>query len=389
MGKPVSKDLASRLERVWEKLDDEHLDAFLVTHVPNVRYLTNFEGTSAALLISRNGCNLVTDGRYLTAGLELLQSSHGPSQTELVSVARSYERTLGDLLVSSNSKRLGFESDRMSVRTHIHLSTAIERALTAGSSVPELVATSRVVEQVRAVKDDYEQSTLREAGRLLSIVAGDVSRIIEPGRQEREVAIEIDASLRSAGFERPAFDTIVASGPNSALPHAQPSARLFTEGDIVLLDFGGVLDGYCVDLSRVATIGTPSEVARRLHSAVKAAQDAAIAAVRPGVWASDVDGAARRVLEESGLGEAFAHGTGHGLGLEIHEDPRISKRDSDHERAIAAGADVLLAPGMVFTVEPGAYEPGQGGVRIEDDVLVTDEGSELLTEVSRDLWVQS
>ena len=147
------------------------------------------------------------------------------------------------------------------------------------------------------MKDEYEQSTLREAGRLLSIVAADVSRIIESGRQEREVAMEIDANLRCAGFERPAFDTIVASGPNSALPHAQPSARVFTEGDIVLLDFGGVLDGYCVDLSRVATIGAPSEVALRLHSAVKAAQAAAITAVRPGVWASDVDGAARRVLE--------------------------------------------------------------------------------------------
>ncbi|MBE55734.1 MAG: hypothetical protein CL479_04045 [Acidobacteria bacterium] len=389
MGKPTSKDLTRRLERVWEKLADEHLDAFLVTHVPNIRYLTNFEGSSASLLISRNGCNLVTDGRYLTAARELLQSSHGPCHTEVRSVARSYEGTLGDLLVSSNAKRLGFESDRMTVQTHIHLSTALERALGSGRSVPELVATSRVVEKVRAVKDDYERSTLREAGRLLSMVAVDISRIIEPGCQERDVAIEIDANLRNAGFERPAFDTIVASGPNSALPHAQPSTRVFTEGDIVLLDFGGVLDGYCVDLSRVATIGTPSKVARRLHSAVAAAQEAAIAVVRPGVWASEVDGAARRVLEESGLGEAFNHGTGHGLGLEIHEDPRISKRDSDRKRAIAEGSDVLLVPGMVFTVEPGAYEPGQGGVRIEDDVLVTDEGYELLTDVRRDLWVQS
>tara|TARA_B000000460_G_scaffold209095_1_gene156522 strand:- start:762 stop:1637 length:876 start_codon:yes stop_codon:yes gene_type:complete len=291
--------------------------------------------------------------------------------------------------VSSNAERLGFESDRMTVQTHIHLSTALERALGSGRSVPELVATSRVVEKVRAVKDDYERSTLREAGRLLSMVAVDINRIIESGRQERDVAIEIDANLRNAGFERPAFDTIVASGPNSALPHAQPGTRVFTEGDIVLLDFGGVLDGYCVDLSRVATIGTPSKVARRLHSAVAAAQEAAIAMVRPGVWASEVDGAARRVLEESGLGEAFTHGTGHGLGLEIHEDPRISKRDSDRKRAMAEGSDVLLVPGMVFTVEPGAYEPGQGGVRIEDDVLVTDEGYELLTDVRRDLWVQS
>lgn len=388
MEQPSSQHLWRRLERVRRRLDEENLDAFLVTHGPNIRYLTNFQGTSASLLVSGNVCYLVTDGRYLTAARELIESIHGPRQTELVSVIHKYEETLGSLLVSSNVVRVGFEAARMTVRTHSSLSAALEQALTGGRAVPVLVPTTRVVEQVRALKDDYELATLRAAGRILTTVASNVRRTIRRGRQEREVAAEIDATLRKAGFERPAFDTIVASGPNSALPHAQPTDRALVEGDIVLLDFGGVFRGYCVDLSRVATIGPPSETACRLHAAVADAQRAALATIRPGAWASDVDSAARRVLEENGLGKAFGHGTGHGLGLEIHEEPRIGRRETDREHAAALGSDGLLSSGMVFTVEPGAYEPDCGGVRIEDDVLVTDDGYELLTDVGRELWVQ-
>ena len=245
------------------------------------------------------------------------------------------------------------------------------------------------MEQVRAVKDPGELATLRRGGQMLSTVAAEVQRTLAPGQSELEVAATVDHTLRSGGFQRSAFDTIVASGPNSALPHAQPGTRRLAVNDIVLLDFGGVHDGYCVDVSRVASIGPPGEDAKRLHAAVAEAQTAAIEAVRPGAWASDVDGAARRVLEERGLGEAFSHGTGHGLGLEIHEEPRVGRRDADRDRAVAAGADGPLAPGMVFTIEPGAYEPGVGGVRLEDDVVVTDDGCEMLTDVGRDLWVVS
>jgi Xaa-Pro aminopeptidase len=192
------------------------------------------------------------------------------------------------------------------------------------------------------------------------------------------VAGVIEAALRRAGYERPAFDSIVASGPNAALPHHRAGERKLAEGDLVVLDFGGVLDGYCSDLTRTVSVGTPSSDALRVHAAVLAAQRAAIDAVRPGVLASLVDAAARQVLDAKGLGEAFGHGTGHGLGLDVHEDPRVARATADNPSA-------PLEAGMVLTVEPGAYLPGWGGVRIEDDVLVTPTGCETLTSVPREL----
>jgi Xaa-Pro aminopeptidase len=388
-GEGGASRLGRRLLKVRDRFVAERLDGLLVTHGANVRYLTNFTGTSGALLVGTSTCRLVTDGRYLTAARALLAAPDGPPDTELVPVERSYEATVSELLAGTGWPRIGFEVAHTSVKTHRQWTDRVGQAGQAGAQVPELVETYRIVEQVRAVKDPGELSTLRRAGQMLTEVAGEVRRTLEPGQRELEVAATVDHTLRSGGFERSAFDTIVASGPNSALPHAQPGPRRLAEGDIVLLDFGGVHDGYCVDLSRVATIGPPTEAAQRLHAAVADAQTAAIEAVRPGAWASDVDGAARRVLEERGLGEAFGHGTGHGLGLEIHEEPRVARRDADRERAVAAGADGPLAPGMVFTIEPGAYEPGFGGVRLEDDVAVTDDGCEMLTDVGRDLWVVS
>jgi Xaa-Pro aminopeptidase len=196
--------------------------------------------------------------------------------------------------------------------------------------------------------------------------------LVRAGRTERRIAADIESAMREAGFSRPAFETIVASGPNSVLPHARPTDRAVEEGDPTVLDFGGVYDGYCVDLTRTVQLGAPSAALRGLYAAVAEAQLAAIAAVRPGVASSAVDGAARSVLEGHGLGDAFGHGTGHGLGLEVHEEPRIARpspRLPDH----------VLEPGMVLTIEPGAYVPGVGGVRMEDDVLVTDTGCEVLT----------
>jgi Xaa-Pro aminopeptidase len=184
--------------------------------------------------------------------------------------------------------------------------------------------------------------------------------------------------MRDAGYERPAFDTIVGSGPHSALPHYRAGDRILISGDLVVLDFGGVLDGYCCDLTRTVSVGAPSAESRRVHAAVHEAQRAAIAAVKPGVAATDVDLAARNVLEQHALAEAFGHGTGHGLGLEIHEEPRITRPRANIE-------PVRLEPGMVFTIEPGVYLAGWGGVRIEDDVLVTETGCEVLTTVPYDL----
>ncbi len=201
---------------------------------------------------------------------------------------------------------------------------------------------------------------------------------VRPGLTERVVAVAIEAAMRDAGYERLAFDTIVASGPNAALPHHRAGDRVLSTGDLVVLDFGGVLDGYCCDLTRTVSIGAPSPRARQVYDAVLDAQQAAIAAVKPGVETSAVDLAARSLLEARGLGAAFGHGTGHGLGLDVHEEPRVAKPRPD-------APALTLESGMVFTVEPGAYLPGWGGVRIEDDVLVTDTGCEVLTSAPRDL----
>jgi Xaa-Pro aminopeptidase len=235
-----------------------------------------------------------------------------------------------------------------------------------------LVPTERIVERARIIKDAAEIAALREAGRRLAAVAEQLPPLVRVGRTERDIAGDIEVALRAAGFSRPAFETIVASGPNSALPHARPTARAIEAGDPTVLDFGGVYDGYCVDLTRTVQLGVAPAALRGLYTAVAEAQQAALRAVRPGVPSSSIDAAARGVLERHGLGEAFGHGTGHGLGLEVHEEPRIA-------RAAARLPDVVVEPGMVFTIEPGAYVPGVGGVRIEDDVLVTETGCEVLT----------
>jgi Xaa-Pro aminopeptidase len=264
----------------------------------------------------------------------------------------------------------------MPVSRFTRLSAALAGAaptpLRSPDGCPVLVPTERLIESERVVKDDQEVATLREAGRRLGRATAEAISLARPGRSELEVAADLDAMLRKVGFERLAFETIVASGPNSALPHARPGARVLREGDGVVLDFGGVYDGYCVDLTRTVQLGDAGEDFRRLFAAVTAAQQAAVAVVRPGIKASVVDGAARTALGRYGLEEAFGHGTGHGLGLEVHEDPRIG-------RPLAGQPDLVLQPGMVFTIEPGVYVEGVGGVRIEDDVLVTDEGCVVLT----------
>ena len=229
--------------------------------------------------------------------------------------------------------------------------------------------TERLIEARRVVKDAAEVATLREAARRLSGMARAALGFAREGRTELAVAGDIDVAIRAAGFERPAFETIVASGPNGARPHARPGGRTLQPGDGVVLDFGGVYDGYCVDLTRTVYIGVPAPALRRIAAAVREAHAAALAAVRPGVRPSQIDAAAREVLAGHGLGEAFGHATGHGLGLEVHEEPRIAKLPGAHP-------DTPVAPGMVFTIEPGAYVDGLGGVRIEDDVLVVDGGCE-------------
>jgi Xaa-Pro aminopeptidase len=352
---------------------DAGLSALLVTHRANIRYLTGLDASVAALLVMPLRAILFVDFRYATAGREIAART---AVLDVQVTQGAADTTLADVLRLQGGLRIGIEADHVVVGRFNRLSGAIASAgLPMEERTPVLVPVERVIERLRAVKDQSEISILREAGRRLSAVARMARTWLEPGRTEIQVAAEIDGRLREAGFERPAFDTIVASGPNSALPHGRPTSRRLAAGDGVVLDFGGVYDGYCVDLTRTLHIGPMPAQFRRLFDAVREAQAAAIAAVKPGVSGADIDREARQVLERHGLGEAFGHGTGHGLGLEVHEEPRISPSAAPDEQVLA---------GMVFTVEPGAYVPGVGGVRIEDDVLVTGDGCELLTDVPID-----
>ena len=319
---------------------------------------------------------LMTDGRYATSVETARTRGELPEGLAVVIVESTYEASLAEVLRGLAPRRVGVESAHFSVDQYRTLRAGIGAvdADAPGDGQPRLVPVTGLVERLRVRKDTHELATLRQAGQRLSDLVPDILATARPGRAERAVAADIDWLLVTGGFERPAFETIVASGPNSALPHARPSERILQRGDAVVLDFGGVYDGYCVDFTRTVMLGDPSPALEHVLGAVEHAQGAALAALRPGARPSDVDAAARDVLIEAGLGEAFSHSTGHGLGLEVHEDPRLGRRrpaDDQHEDPLEAG--------MVVTVGPGAYLPGIGGVRLEDDAVVTEGGCEVIT----------
>ena len=374
LGLPGSNVLAARHARVRSALEATRLEALIVTTPANIRYLANHIGSAGTLIVTPDDLQLLVDFRYKESVRTRQHSPAACPGLRLIDVPDSYDEALVSATMASPARIIGIEAGHLTVARQEWLI----RTWQSRSADITLRSTERFIERFRAVKDAAEVSVLREAARRLTSVAETAFDSIRVGLAEREVAAEIETALRRAGYERPSFDTIVGSGPNSALPHYRAGDRALHDGDLVVLDFGGVLDGYCSDLTRTVTVGNPSPEARRLHAAVLEAQSAAIDAVKPGVTTAEVDGAARQVLVGHGLGEAFGHGTGHGLGLDVHEEPRVSKPRPEvpPER---------LEPGMVFTIEPGAYVPGFGGVRIEDDVLVTETGCEVLTSVPREL----
>ena len=359
---------AGRLNTIQSALAGQRLDALVVSSPINITYLTGFTGTAGLLYLTPSRQTLIVDGRYDFAARTALRDA-GLDDVGITRVEKRYDLTLAEAIATSGEVRVGFEAAAVTVATL----GSWQRAAPAVT----FVATERVVERSRVIKDAGEIASLRRGGALIARVARDLQHLVVRGKSERDIADAIDRAMREAGFERPAFPTIVASGPHSALPHARPGSRQIAQGDLVVLDFGGVLDGYCVDLTRMAAAGRISPAAQALYDGVRAANAAATAAVRPGVETSAIDEAARNVLDAAGFGDAFLHGTGHGLGLEVHEAPRIARQDPETTE--------IIERGMVFTIEPGAYVEGVGGVRLEDDVLVTAEGVEVLTETPRDL----
>ena len=353
---------AARRTALRRKLQDAKLDALLVTNLLNVRYLTGFTGSNAAVLVDVSGDDktvFCTDGRYLTQ-----------SARQVPDLERTIERPC-DLALAKRAKgRLGFESHHVTVDGLDALGQAAEKA--------ELVKAGGLVEGLRLVKDDAEVEALRmacaAADRALAALIGHGG--LRAGRTEREVARELESRMLDHGAEGPSFSSIVAFGANSAVPHHSPTDATLHTGDFIKLDFGALVDGYHSDMTRTLVLGKPADWQRDLYDLVARSQAAGRAALKPGVEVRAVDHASREVIEKAGYGEEFLHGLGHGVGLEIHEAPALSK--------VGTGT---LSAGMAVTVEPGVYLSGQGGVRIEDTLVVRESGPELLTLTTKELVV--
>jgi len=369
MNVPPAEALARRHRALRERLTSVAVDALLVSHRPNISYLSHFFGSAGYLIVTPDRLTLVSDGRYAGV-LEELVALVPTLEADIVWPGTvSTEERLADRIAALGARRVGYEPGALTVSEFEGLKYRVGET---GRGL-EWVAVSEAVEDLRVVKDGAELAVLREAGRRLSDVSKCIIQKALAGISERQLAAVLEWELRQKGFDKPAFDTIVASGPNAAVPHHRAGDRVLADGDLVVVDFGGVLRGYSVDMTRTVTIGRPTERQRSCWDTIAVAQRAAFDAVRVGVTADEVDAAARAVIASAGMGEAFAHGLGHGLGLEIHERPRLARR-----RPTVAGE--AIAAGMVFTLEPGVYFPGWGGVRIEDDVVVTGAGPEWLTE---------
>ncbi len=335
-------------------------DALLISALPNIHYLCGFTGSNGLLLLSEKNCTLITDPRYT------LQASQ-EADCEVRIAQGPLTRALAGVLKRRRWNRLAFERNRISFETY----DALRGALAPKSA---LIPVSQAVEDVRLVKDETELEKIRSSVQTNSRAFRRALKGFRGGMRESELAAEIDHQQRRAGASGPAFSTIVASGARSALPHAHPTREKIPDKGILLIDMGCFEDCYASDMTRTLHVGKAPKRLKSLYSAVLEAQMAAIEAVRPGVTAAQVDAAARRVLTKAGYGAQFLHSTGHGLGLEIHEDPRIGKNSK-----------TILKAGFAITIEPGAYLEGFGGVRIEDTVLVTASGCEVLTPTPKEL----
>jgi Xaa-Pro aminopeptidase len=353
--------VVGRLERLRPLVEEAGADGLLVSHLANVRYLTGFTGSAGLLLVRAGDAVLVTDGRYRTQAAEQLASSGAHEEVELfVGGGREQRDALANMVQGSVS-RLGLEGES--------ISWAAERLWDSLLGGVELVFTSGLVESLRQVKDEGELARMAHAAALADAALAETLPLLEEGRREADVALALDSAMRRLGAEDRAFETIVASGPNSAKPHARPCGRLLERGEAVVVDFGATYDGYRSDMTRTFFVGgEPVTPLDHVFEVVSAAQAAGLAAVRPGVGGAEVDRSSREVIAEGGFGDAFGHGTGHGVGLEIHEAPGVGKEST-----------AILQLGTVVTVEPGVYLAGVGGVRIEDTVVVTEDGWRPLT----------
>ncbi|HYM68494.1 MAG TPA: Xaa-Pro peptidase family protein [bacterium] len=353
--------MRDHLERARHYLAGSGVDALLLVKAENRRYVTGFTGSAGIALVAGGAALLAVDFRYYE------QAAAQATACEIVRGGADLPGALATAARAHELRRIGFEAEFMPY-------AQVER-LREKLSPSELVPLGDV-DRVRWVKDDGEVAAIERAAEISDAGFAHMLTVLRPGMTERSAAVEFETFMRRAGAERLSFDLVFASGPRSALPHGRATDRVLEAGDLVTLDFGPVCDGYTSDCTRTVVLGRPDDRQREVYALVLEAQRQAIVAVRGGASSRTVDAVGRGVIEAAGYGEAFGHGLGHGIGLEIHEGPSLSPR-----------MDVPLEPGMVWTIEPGVYLPGWGGVRIEDDVVVTAEGCRVLTHAPKDLIV--
>jgi Xaa-Pro aminopeptidase len=350
-----------RRKAIVTELRARDVDCLVVTHAPNWYYLTGFTGESGALVITGSGTTLLTDGRFT------VQAKDETSGIKIELQKGALYSGLGELLRKAGVRRFGFDPGQLTVSQW----NAVRKA--AGTKC-RAIETSGLVEELRRRKDAGELALMRKAAILAGQVLEGALKLVKPGVRESEIGAEIEYQMRKRGASGASFETIVASGRRGALPHARPTSKRLRKNELVVLDLGVILGHYCSDMTRTVYLGRAPKRIREWYGAVQEAQAAGVAAVKAGITCEQVDAATRGVLTKSGLEKFFVHSTGHGLGLEVHEEPRIAR-----------GQAVRLEAGNVITIEPGVYVEGVGGIRIEDDVVVRAGGPEVLTRVRRDL----
>lgn len=362
-------DFQARQTNLRQHLPASRLDSLLLNHLPNIRYLCGFTGSSGYLLVRESGSVFFSDFRYD------MQARDEVKGAKIVIVRKNVLQAVGEWIAknlrTTRNYKLGIEADHMTVGEKKRLDESVPQSIRLKNAPP-------LVEQARMVKDADELQLIRAAVNLGASLFQEAIPTIKPGIPETQVAAEMEYNGRRAGADGMSFPTIIASGARSALPHGRASDQPIAGNGFVVCDFGVILAGYCSDQTRTVWVGKPTAEVRSAYQAVREAQQAGIEAIRPGVSVGKVDAAARSVLRKAGLARYFTHSTGHGVGLEIHEAPRV-----------AAGQEELLQPGMVISIEPGIYFPGKWGVRIEDMVAVTESGCEVLTPTSKNFMAVS
>lgn len=348
-----------RIEALQEVLKGRDLPGLLITKQENVRYISGFTGSSGACLITGEHAYFVTDFRYTEQAADQIKGM------EIVQIDRSIPDTIGELIAGARVRAVGVEKDSLTL--------ALFELYDQATAI-ELVPTSGIVENLRLIKDSSEIKMVKEAVEIADAAFHHILTYIRPGVTELDVSNELEFFMRKQGAASSSFDIIVASGHRSALPHGVASEKVIESGELVTLDFGALLNGYVSDITRTVAVGEISDELRKIYDTVLRAQLAGVEGLRPGMTGIEADALTRDIIKDAGYGEYFGHSTGHGIGLEVHEGPGLSFR-----------SETKLEPGMIVTVEPGIYVPKVGGCRIEDDVLITENGREILSQSSKEL----